>query len=216
MLSRCTVRSPDCLPQGRRVWRWKSLRSAWSRGASTASLSGPLCSPISRAITSTITATWRTMRARSSACSKCPISSTPCSIWTTCRECGLPERSPDAARTARATVVSRESPPGQDSRAMPRRTRSKYRRRGSHSTSRVPGARRASKAPCLGASTCPTCWESSRRCSFPEWPSSAPQRRSQTCNRSQDACSAWAEGASLSWWWTTPTHPTRSKKPWLR
>ena len=67
------------------------------QGRVTVSLSGPPCSPISRAITSTITATWRTMRARNSACSKCRGSSTPCSIWTTCRERGSPECSPGAA-----------------------------------------------------------------------------------------------------------------------
>ena len=57
--ARCTKRWRPARRPVPMPWRWKSRRTASTRGASTRSLSTWRCSPICRATTSTITARWR-------------------------------------------------------------------------------------------------------------------------------------------------------------
>ena len=99
--SRCTARSRGCV---RRASRSRFPRTRSRRTGSRASPSTPQCSRISRATTSTSTATLRATAARRRACSSCRVSRTRSSTSTTPFGAGLGANLPASCDLIRTTI----------------------------------------------------------------------------------------------------------------
>ena len=184
---RSTRPSPGCATPAPKPSRWKSRRTAWSRGASTPSSSTSRCSRISRAIISTITGRWRRTRQPRRGLF----------AWPTLEACVINADDPfgrtlaDTARARGQRVLTY----GLDNADIAATSVATTPAGLAAVDRRHPGAAATSRPACPARSTRRTCWVCWACCSRAASSSTRRSRRSRASRRRQDGCNAWVETA---------------------